>query len=68
MKSHCYDIVRKDDNSSIWLEATPNLYTAECRIRELSYLWPGEFRILDQRNHQIVDSVISSSDRVRSNG
>jgi hypothetical protein len=55
MKSHHYDIVRQeDDKSAIWLEAAPDLNTAESRIHELISLWPGEFQVIDQRSHQIV--------------
>jgi hypothetical protein len=64
MKSEGYDIIRKENNqSAIWLEAAPDLTTAESRIRQLSYSWPGEFQILDQRTHQIVDIIVSSPDR-----
>ena len=58
MKSHHYDIVRQeDDNSAIWLEAVSDLNAAESRIEELVSLWPGEFQIIDQQNHQIVARV-----------
>jgi hypothetical protein len=66
MKSGGYDIVRKEDKeSAIWLEAVPDLNTAESRIHQLSCFWPGEFQILDQQTHQIVDRFVSSSDRIR---
>ena len=64
MKSERYDIIRKENNQfAIWLEAVSDLNTAESRIRQLSYCWPGEFQILDQRTHQIVDIIVSSPDR-----
>ena len=63
IKSHHYDIVRKGDNkSAIWLEAAPDLKTAESRIHELAFSWPGEFQIMDQQNHQIVEKIIGPSD------
>ncbi len=66
MKSHHYDIVRKEDNkSAIWLEAADNLNTAESRIDELASFWPGEFQIMDQQNHQIVERIIGPSDRTQ---
>jgi hypothetical protein len=66
MKSHHYDIVRKeDDKSAIWLEAAPDLTTAESRIHELTSFWPGEFQIMDQQNHQMVEKIISPSDRTQ---
>jgi hypothetical protein len=66
VKLHQYDIVRKEDNkSAIWLETAPDLTTAESRIHEFTSFWPGEFRIIDQQNHQIVERIISSSDRTQ---
>jgi hypothetical protein len=62
MKSHWYDIVRKEgNNAAIWLEAAPDLNTAESRIRELNSFWPREFQILDQENHQVVERIIGPS-------
>jgi hypothetical protein len=64
MKSESYDIIRKENShSAIWLEAARDLNRAESRIRQLSYCWPSEFQILDQRTHQIVDIIVSSPDR-----
>jgi hypothetical protein len=66
MKSHHYDIVRNEDNkSAIWLEAAPDLNAAESRIHELASYWPGEFQVIDQQNHQIVERIISPSDRTQ---
>jgi len=31
---------------------------AESRIEELTSFWPGEFQIMDQQNHQIVEKII----------
>jgi hypothetical protein len=64
MKSRHYDIVRKERNkSAIWLEAASDLNTAESWIEELTSFWPGEFQIMDQQNHQIVEDIISLPDR-----
>jgi hypothetical protein len=64
MRSHHYDIVRREDKKlAIWLEAAPDLDTAESRIHDLASFWPGEFQIMDQRNHQIVKKIIGSFDR-----
>jgi hypothetical protein len=63
-KSRHYDVVRKEDNkSAIWLEAAPDLDTAESRIYDLASFWPGEFQIMDQQNHQIVKKIIGPFDR-----
>jgi hypothetical protein len=64
MKSCHYDIVRKqNDQSIIWLEDAPDLKIAESRIEQLASFWPGEFQILDQQNHQVVEKIISPSYR-----
>jgi hypothetical protein len=57
MKAHHYDIVRKDNRHSMWLEDAEDLDSAESRIRELVVYWPGEFQILDQDSHRIVATV-----------
>ena len=57
MNSHHYDIIRKDDKSAIWLEAASDLRSAEARIAELELCWPGEFQIMDQHNHQVVEKI-----------
>jgi hypothetical protein len=60
MRSRHYDIVRKDhDKLAIWLETASDLDTAESRIEELTSFWPGEFQIMDQQNHQIVEEITS---------
>ena len=64
MRSRHYDIVRKDhDRLAIWLETASDLSTAESRIEELTSFWPGNFQIMDQQNHQIVEQIIGPSDR-----
>jgi hypothetical protein len=57
MNSPHYDIIRKDDKSAIWLEAAPDLSSAESRIAELELCWPGEFQIMDRHNHQVVEKI-----------
>jgi hypothetical protein len=64
MRSRHYDIVRKENNkSAVWLETALDLNTAESRIEELTSFWPGEFQIMDQQNHQIVETIFRPSDR-----
>ena len=64
MRSRHYDIVRKDhDRLAIWLETASDLGVAESRIEELTSVWPGEFQIMDQENHQIVEQITSPADR-----
>jgi hypothetical protein len=55
MKTHHYDIVRKeDDKHAVWLESASDLNAAESRIEEFRSFWPGEFQVVDQETHQIV--------------
>lgn len=64
MKSPHYDIVRNENTKgSVWIEAASDLNAAESRIEELASFWPGKFQIMDQQNHQVVDEIISPSDR-----
>jgi hypothetical protein len=66
MKLRHYDIVRKDhDKLAIWLEAASDLSAAESRIAELTSFWPGEFQIMDQQNHKVLEKIIGPSDRNR---
>ena len=61
MRIDRYDIVRQDsERSAIWLEAVSDVNTAEFRIQQLASYWPGEFRVMDQHNHQIVAWVNGS--------
>jgi hypothetical protein len=62
MKAHHYDIVRKDTESSTWLEDAKDLPSAECRARELASYWPGEFQILDHRSHRVVATISGETD------
>jgi hypothetical protein len=58
---HCEK--RENDNSIIWLEAAPDLKIAESRIEQLASFWPGEFQIMDQQNHQVVETIASPAHR-----
>jgi hypothetical protein len=59
MNSRHFDIIRKDhDKLAIWLETASDLRAAESRIAELELCWPGEFQIMDQQSHQIMETII----------
>jgi hypothetical protein len=59
MRSRHYDIVRKDyGQSAIWLEAASDLRAADSRIAQLKLCWPGEFQIMDQQSHRVVQTII----------
>ena len=61
MNPRHYDIIRKDhDKLALWLEAAPDLRAAESRVAELELCRPGEFQIMDQQNHQIVEKFVGS--------
>jgi hypothetical protein len=57
MKGPRYDIVRKENDTSFWLESTSDLTAAESRIEELTSFWPGEFQIVDQQTHRVVAKI-----------
>jgi hypothetical protein len=66
MRSRHYDIVRKDCNrSAIWLEAALDLRAAESRIAQLELCWPGEFQIMDQQSHRVVETMIGPDRKSR---
>jgi len=67
LKSHLYDIVRKDDdNHARWLESASDLQSAESRIQELTSVWPGEFQVVDQQSHQVVAKIAGPPHEIRS--
>ncbi len=66
MRSHHYDIVRKeDDTRSVWLESISDLSVAESRIEELTSFWPGEFQVVDQQTHRIIATAGSPPPETR---
>jgi hypothetical protein len=67
LKSHLYDIVRRDDDTHArWLESTSDLRAAESRIEELTSVWPGEFQVVDQQTHQVVAKIARPPHEIRS--
>ncbi len=69
MKSHQYDIVRKEaDTHSVWLESISDLNAAESRIEELISLWPGEFQVVDQQTHRIVAKIAGPLNQIERHG
>jgi hypothetical protein len=50
-----FDILKRhEDGSFIWLEAAPDLQTAQARLRELCARVPGDYFVFDQKSQQIV--------------
>jgi len=50
-----FDILRKKDAVNFeWVEAAPDLQTAEARIQELQAQSPGEYVVYSQRSQEIV--------------
>jgi hypothetical protein len=49
-----YDIFRKQDGALVWIEAVPDLASAEKRLEELSKENLCEYVVFDQHQQQIV--------------
>ena len=52
-----YDILRREVNTSIWLETSPDLLTAKSRIKKIASFWPGRYEVIDRQSQQIVAAV-----------
>ena len=52
-----YDILRRQDNTAIWLETAPDLLTAKSRIKKIVSFWPGKYEVVEQRSQRIVASI-----------
>jgi len=52
-----YDILRREVNTSIWLETSPDLLTAKSRIKKIASFWPGKYQVIDRRSQQIVAAI-----------
>lgn len=56
------DILKKDSEALVWLEAVHELESAKLRIKELFDRSHGEYLIFDQRALQIVDRCTAPPD------
>ena len=55
MTSAFFDIFRKDFHGNpIWIEPVGDLDTAQCRLRELASVHPGEYFVFDQHTSRVV--------------
>jgi hypothetical protein len=62
-----FEILKKEPNGSfLWFEAVNDLESANCRIKDLIGLSPGEYIVVDQRTHSVVVSAPRYSSRVDS--
>jgi len=62
-----FDILKKKlDGSFLRFEAVNDLESANCRIKDLIGLSPGEYVVVDQRTHSVVVSAPRYSSRVDS--
>jgi hypothetical protein len=62
-----FEILKKEpDGSFLWFEAVNDLESANCRIKDLVGLSPGEYVVVDQRTHSVVVPAPRYSSRVDS--
>jgi hypothetical protein len=52
-----YDIVKKEDNNFVWVEASHDIQAAKNRVYELSRHSDAEFVIFNERTLQVVAAV-----------
>jgi hypothetical protein len=60
MQLASYDIFKKDSAALVWVEAVPDLESAERRVQDLARHTHGEFVIFDQKKQQIVSTFDAS--------
>jgi hypothetical protein len=56
-----YDILRRQDNTAIWLETSPDLLTAKSRIKKIVSFWPGKYEVVDHQSQRIVASISTAT-------
>ena len=61
METIPYDILRREVNTAIWLETSPDLLTAKSRINEIASFWPGRYEVVDRQSQRIVADVATPS-------
>jgi hypothetical protein len=52
-----YDILRREVNTSIWLETSPDLLAAKSRIKQIASFWPGKYEVIDRQSQRIVAAI-----------
>ncbi len=55
-----FDLLRKDPEGFIWLEAATDLELARKRLRELASYSPGEYVLFDHTSQQTIEKVSST--------
>jgi hypothetical protein len=57
METPPYDILRREVNTSIWLETSPDLLAAKSRIKQIASFWPGKYEVIDRQSQRIVAAI-----------
>ncbi len=52
-----YDIVKKEDNNFVWVEAAHDIESAKKRVDELSRQSDAEFVIFNEHTLQVVETL-----------
>ena len=57
METNPFDILRREVNTSIWLETSPDLLTAKYRVKKIASFWPGKYEVIERQSQRIVAAV-----------
>ena len=52
-----YDIFKKTDNSSVWVEAVEDIVAAKKRLISLRTTAPGEYKLWDSSRQEFVNPM-----------
>jgi hypothetical protein len=56
-----FDLLRKDLDGFIWLEAATDLEVARKRLRELASYSPGEYVLFDHTSQETIEKISSTT-------
>jgi hypothetical protein len=61
METTGYDLVKREDKSTIWLETAGDLNSAKSRIKQIASFWPGRYEVVEQQSQRVVAASASSA-------
>jgi hypothetical protein len=60
MESIRYDILRREDHATIWLESLTDLHAAKSRIQQIVSFWPGRYDVIENQSQRVVATMAPS--------